>query len=358
MDASQKPVTIKVDGRQVTLRVAEPEDRPRANAVQWSVGWTDPPARNRVWPEADAEWQAGHYYREIVAEVEGVIAARIGLEAYRQPFAEMVNLCVRHDYRRLGLGEHLTRACQREAAQRGFAAVFLQTEIDNLAAHRLYTGLDFVPTAYGKMLRMVKFLDYPLVFDFKGTHPLSQYACTPAINRARAWNLEWHAYVTNDYLRLLLEGGASQSDSMGLGPSLSGCDWRVGQGARDLSMRIAHEDATDLEPGHYVALSITICNAGRRPEAGVIQMALPPGVRVDGPSALSESSFAWEALPGEEFVQPIVVHLAPTFDARHLWYLNYPSLPISAEVYWEGHRALLSASLPMAVPPPQDGAPL
>ena len=106
--------------------------------------------------------------------------------------------------------------------------------MDNLAAHRLYTGLAFVPTAYGKMLRMVKFFDYPLDCRVSAPHPLCQYWCTPLADTPRAWNLEWHAYITEDYLRLRLEGGASQSDSEGLGPALTGLEWRVGQGARSL----------------------------------------------------------------------------------------------------------------------------
>lgn len=348
MSADNEPLA------KVILRAAEPEDRPRANAVQWAVGWADPPARHRSWPEADADWQARRYYRELVAEVDGVIAARVGLEAYRQPFAELVNLSVRPDYRRMGLGQMLTRACQEEAARRGFSYLFLQTEIDNLAAHRLYSGLDFVPTAYGKMLRMLRFLDYPLLNDFRHTHPLNQYACTPVVGEVRAWNLEWHAYVTDDYLRLRLEGGASQSDSEGIGPAIPGCEWRVGQGARNLQVRMERENVADIEPGHYIEMEITVHNTGRRTETGVLQMILPPGVRISSPATNQAQVFKWEAAPGEQFTQPVIVQIEPAFEASVFWYLNYGSLPVCMEAYWEGHRALLSTSLPMAVPPPRD----
>jgi ribosomal protein S18 acetylase RimI-like enzyme len=171
----------------IVLRTSGSEDRARALAVQWSVGWAEAPTRHRVLPEADADWQAQHYFKEIVAEVDGVIAARVGLEAFCPPFAELVNLSVRRDYRRMGLGQRLTRACREEAARRGFAFLFLQTEIDNIAAHRLYTGLGFVPTAHGKMLRLLQPLDYPLLTEFCLTHPLNQFACTPIPNTERAW---------------------------------------------------------------------------------------------------------------------------------------------------------------------------
>ena len=83
-------------------------------------------------------------------------------------------------------------------------------------------------------------------------------------------------------------------------------------------------------------------------------MALPPSVRVSSPATNVSKVFAWEAAPGENITQPVVVQIEPTFDAGALWYLNYGSLPVSVETYWQGHRALLSTCLPMAVPPPPD----
>jgi ribosomal protein S18 acetylase RimI-like enzyme len=336
----------------IVLRTSDPEDRPRAAAVQWSVGWAEAPARHRTLPDADAEWQAGHYFQEILAEVDGVIAGRVGIEAFAPPFAELVNLSVRRDYRRIGLGQKLTRACQEEAARRGSAFLFLQTEIDNTAAHRLYTGLGYVPTAHGKMLRMLLPLDYPLLTEFCLTHPLYQYACTPIPDAVRAWSLEWHAYVTADYVRLRLEGGASKSDSDGIGPSLTGCDWRIGEGERMLSLRLEREEVRDIEPGHHVELTLRVHNGGERLEGGLFQMILPAGVRVTGPATNVSQVFRWEVGPGETVTQPVTIQIEPGFDASVLWHLNYGSLSVCAEAYWEGHRALLSTSLPMAVPPP------
>ena len=334
----------------IVLRTSDPEDRPRAMAVQWSVGWAEAPHRHRTFPEADAEWQAQHYFQEIVAEVDGVIAGRVCLQAFCPPFAELVNLSVRRDYRRMGLGQKLTRACRKEAARRGFSFLFLQTEIDNTAAHRLYTGLDFVPTAHGKMLRLLQPLDYPLLTEFCLTHPLNQYSCTPVPNAMRAWNLEWHAYVTADYVRLRLEGGASKSDSGGIGPALTGCDWRIGEGERMLSLRIEREDVRDVEPGDHIELTLRVHNGGKRLEAGLFQMILPPGVRVTGPATNVVQVFRWEVAPNETVTQPVTVHIEPSFDAGVLQHLNYGSLSLCVETFWENHRALLSTSLPMAVP--------
>jgi ribosomal protein S18 acetylase RimI-like enzyme len=339
----------------VVLRVADVEDRPRADAVRWSVGWADAPERHQQWPEADADWVARRYFREILAEVDGVVAARIGLEAYRPPFAQLVDLSVRPAYRRRGLGRLLTRACETEAARRGFRAVFLQTELDNAPAHHLYSSLGFVPTAYGKMLRLVKFLDYPLIEDFRRGHPLNQYWCTAVKDAPRCWDLEWHAYITEDYLRLRMESGSSQSDSEGMGPALTGLSWRVGQGARGINLRLQSEAVRDLEPGNYVELSMTLENTGGRMESGVFQMILPPGVLMHSPATNRTRSFSWQAAPGETVTQPVTLQIEPTFDASLLWYLNHGSLPVCLETYWERHRALLSSSLHLAIPPPSPG---
>ncbi len=352
MQGKESTELIKLKGSDVVLRAADPEDSARTHSVRWSVGWVDAPSRHRVWPEADADWLSRHYYKEIVAEVEGVIAARVGLEAYRQPFAQLIDLSVRPDYRRMGLGEILTKTCQTEAAKRGFTAIFLQTEIDNHASHRLYTSQDFVPAAYSKMLRMVKFLDYPLLEEFKRTHPLCQYSCVQAEGDKNAWNLIWNAYVNSDSLRLQLDGAASQSENNGIGPAISEVEWCIGQGERGLIMYITMEDVHDLQPGHHVSLEISIKNLGRKKEGGVIQMSLPVGARVSSPSMNKLQCFAWELAPGEEITQPVVVQIEPSFDNSVLWYLNHKSLPICADVFWQGSRAQLSASLSMAAPPP------
>jgi ribosomal protein S18 acetylase RimI-like enzyme len=338
----------------IVIRPADHRDSFEARQVQWAVGWKDAPEQHRWWPAPDPDWAESHYFKEIVAEVDGVIAGRIGLEAYVPPFAELVNLCVRPDYRRLGLGEQLTQAGQREAARLGFSALFLQTEIDNTGAHRLYSAEGWVPTAHGKMLRMVKLIDYPLLVAFKRLHPLNQYQCRPisGAGKSQVWNMEWHAYVTEDYLRLRLESGASQSDSDGKAPVISGCEWSIGEGERTLCFTLSSADMLDIEPGNFVELTLTAENRGRRAERGVFQAVLPPGVRISDPSYNTLRTFGWDLNPGESHQLQFTVQIEKSFDASTLWYLNYSSLPVSVEAYWHGHRALLSTALQMAAPPP------
>ena len=337
----------------ITLRASEPEDRPRSRAILSAVGWIEPPTTHRIWAEADADWQARRYLKEIVAEADGVIAGRVALEAYRQPFAEICGLSVRPDYRRRGLGQKLTRACEREAARRGFSFLFLQTDLNNEQGHRLYSRMGFLPTARAGMLRMVKFMDCLLLHSFCDKRPLAQYSCVPIPDAARNWLLAWRDYVSEDALTFQLEGGASEYDSDGIGPALTAFSWRVDSGKRDLSLRLNREDVRDLEPGHHVEIEMMLENRGQRMESGVFQMILPPGIRVSSPETNVTQAFGFQIAPGETVTQPVVVQVEPDFDATPLHYLNYKSLPVSVETHWEGHRALLSVSLPLAAPRPR-----
>ncbi len=344
-----------MDETDFTIRDSEEEDRARTRQVRWSVGWAEPPTHHRTWASVGAEaWVSHHYFREFVAEVNGVLAARVGLEAYCPPFAEISDLSVRPEYRRNGLGRILTQKCLDEAAKRDMAAVFLQTELDNRTAHHLYRSMDFFPTAQGKMLRMVRFVNYPLLAAFRQQYPLHQYRCVPVADVPRTWSMEWSDYVSQSSLHLQLAGGATKSESEGVAPALRAFDWRSAEAERGLAVTFEAEALRDIEPEHYVELTIRAKNQGKKAESGVFEMILPPGVRVSSPRTNQKKVFAWELAPGEELMQAVEVQIESDFDASTLWYLNYGSLPVSMETYWAGNRALLSVSLPMAVPPPQE----
>ena len=340
--------------REIVIRPAEVEDRPHAAHVQWAAGWKEAPERHRTLPEADADWLGRHYYKEIVAEADGIVAARVGLEAYRQPFAELIDLCVRPEFRRRGLAERLTAECEREAASRGFRGLFLQTEIENQAAHRLYTGLGFVPTAKGKMLRMVKLIDYPMLAAFVQSHPLNQYSCEEVASEgaARSVRLCWRDYVSQDYFCLKLEGEGSRKESDGIGPALTGCSWKSYGGARGVDISLSKEQVSDLKPGEFVEIEISLTNTGTRQEKGVFQMSLPPGILVAQPETNRNRTFLWEADPGDTVRQSLTLQIEPGFEDSILYELNYHSVPVGMETYFEGERILLNVSLPFATPHP------
>jgi GNAT superfamily N-acetyltransferase len=351
MESVAKPIVRQQGDSEIIVRPSEADDIARANAVRWSVGFTQPPTRHRYWAEANDEWIAKRYYQEYVTAVEGVIAARIGLEAYRPPFAELVDLSVRPDYRRRGLGALMTQTAMTEAAHRGFAFAFLQTELDNHASHRLYSQQGFVPTVMGKMLRMMKFVDYPLLADFLYRHPLAQYRCTRKSNIVS--ELEWFDYVTDNSLKFHLRGGSCISDSDGVAPSLPHLSWRSEGGQRTLNLTLESEAVRGLDPGNHVELRLVVENLGKKTEEGIFQMVLPDGIRVTSPATNREQVFGWRANPGERIEQPVTIQIEPDFDPSLLWYLNYKTLPVSMETFWRGNRALLSTTLHLAAPPPQ-----
>ena len=68
------------------------------------------------------------------------------------------------------------------------------------------------------------------------------------------------------------------------------------------------------------------------------------------PATNAVQVFRWEVAPDETVTQPVTVQIDRSFDASVLQHLNYSNLSICMEAYWEGHRALLSTSIPMAVP--------
>jgi hypothetical protein len=117
-----------------------------------------------------------------------------------------------------------------------------------------------------------------------------------------------------------------------------------------LGLRIEREDVRDVEPGDHIELTLHVHNGGERLEGGLFQMILPPGVRVTGPATNVAQVFRWEVAPGETVTQPVTIQIEPTYETGVLWYLNYGSLSVCVEAFWEGNRALLSTGIPMAVP--------
>jgi ribosomal-protein-alanine N-acetyltransferase len=68
----------------------------------------------------------------------GMILARVAADE-----AEVVTLAVHPASRRQGLGEGLLRAAQDHARQNGARAMFLEVDVENTVAQRLYARLGF-----------------------------------------------------------------------------------------------------------------------------------------------------------------------------------------------------------------------
>jgi hypothetical protein len=139
-----------------------------------------------------------------------------------------------------------------------------------------------------------------------------------------------------------------------LGPALPSFDWKEATTGRHLVVEIESEKRKDIEVGDYAELKIRAENRGTRIETGIFKMLLPPNVRVSSPRANQNRVFDWSLAPGENLTQEVEIQIEPSFDSSPLWFLNYGSLPVCTETYWEGNRALLSTNLAMAIPPPRE----
>lgn len=121
----------------VALRAMAPSDLAEIVMIErdsYSVPWTEQTFRGLVdRPDADAV-SAVHE----AAVVGFAIAWSVGDQA------ELGNVAVARDWRRLGIGERLVRDIVARLSRRGVREVFLEVRVGNEAARRLYERLGFV----------------------------------------------------------------------------------------------------------------------------------------------------------------------------------------------------------------------
>ncbi len=335
---------------ELNIRAAIHSDVFATEGIRREVGWEKAPSDHIIWPDTDEDWSEHGYYKEIVAEIDGVIAGKVGLEAYVPPFARMVDLAVRPDYQRRGIGRKLIKACCVESARRGFTALYLQTETNNTAAHALYKSLGFLQTAHGRMLRMIHFLDYPLIANFCRTHPLYNYSCDPSHNSIRDWLLKWSDYLTRDNIVINLNSGSTRGESSYLLPSFPAIEFFNSKSELDFKAELELNAERDLEPGHHFEVVFHIENRGSRHLEGVLQFLIPMGILLKGPEWCKEKTLELSVLPGKKFSQSITFTVDPYFENSLLNRLNCPSMPISCRLFFNSKYAILSQSLHIATP--------
>jgi ribosomal protein S18 acetylase RimI-like enzyme len=84
----------------------------------------------------------------ILAEIEGRTAGFANLRllpqvCYADPYAELTELYVEKDFRRLGVGRALTAYAEKLAREAGAQEIFILTGFDNQAALSLYRSLGY-----------------------------------------------------------------------------------------------------------------------------------------------------------------------------------------------------------------------
>jgi len=294
------------------------------------------PREHGRWPDL---WPDSECYRQnetLVAVSDGLVVGRAILEARYQPCCELVNICVRPDYRNQGAATALVREAITRARSMGFKVMFVQEYRNDAQAHGIYLKVGFVPATRGDMLRLVKLLDVPAVSNFLTAHPNAVLTseAAPAAGE-RWWRLVWADGPHS--VALALHGGSCQGDSDGFQPVLQGCD--LVDGDLSLSARVEANEQ-HLAPGEVVEITMAVRNAGAAPFAGLVRAVLLPGMEL----AVDQPPTALHLDAGQEqrVALPIRLAEARAVDLAAGGFLSYRSIPLTLELCWADGSMILS----------------
>jgi len=295
--------------------------------------------RNLHWPYPTAV--KGLPWRRLVGETRGKVVGRAILEAVYPPFAELQNMHVLEAYRGRGVGGAMVDGCIAQAATMGFMALFLQTHADYISAQRLYARKGFLLAGKAQMLRLVRFLNLPVLDLFLHEHPLATYSASPAAADGE-WSLLWSDWATGHRLQLTLTGGTCDKDSDGYGPGLRTLS--LWNGGWSISAQIS--GPAKVAKGGTVELGLQIHNDGSQPFHLSTRLLLPPGCGPQGD--WSRMGPAQDLRPGETLNSAAKIALADDLDVTLLKYATSESLPLTVEVFlgvtsfWLTHALLPS----------------
>lgn len=295
------------------------------------------PRSHGRWPRSLLGDQPDPRAETLVGLVDGLVVGRAVLEAPYLPYAELVNLCVRPDYRRRGVGGAIVQAALHRAVALGCKYLMVQEYRDAPMAHGIYHRAGFVDATLGEFRRLICLLDAPLVRLFRMAYPDAEHRSQPLQERGeRWWRLSWHA--NGQSVALDLHGGSCQFDSDGYQPVVQSCELRTAEVA--FAAQLAAPPRA--RRGETIELALDI-EAFGAPFAGVVRAMLLPDTSVPGAVGLQASEVA--LAPGERATVPIPVRVAHEFRCDGQRFVSYPSAPFTVEVAWLGGSALLSAAV-------------
>jgi len=276
------------------------------------------PASAFMWPKPCVSLKNWQREQILVVKADGVVAGRAVLGAIHYPLAEIENLRVLPHYRGQELGSRLVEDLVNRAAERGYLAVHLQTELDNRAAHALYTKHGFLPARQGESLRMVRFLNYPALSQFLRDHPLAMIHSGSGDDE---WELTWTDPISGDRLTIGLSGGSSQRDSDGIGPGVA--SFRLHTAETGIEAKVSGQD---------LDLHVTVSNTGASKLSGNCRLLLNHGF-----DPLSDGGAQFEAESGASCEMEFSVKTQDDFDCDLFKVASYPSVPIAVEFFVGEH---------------------
>ena len=282
--------------------------------------------RHLYWP---APPDSGDAEGTLLVEMGGTVVGRLHVEGVYPPFGELQNMNVARPWRGRGAGGALVDECIAQLGRRGFMAVFAQTHFQNPTAHRLYARKGFLPVARGEMLRLLRFISFPLLEEFLHDFPLAVY-CPPAERGGLRWPLSWVDWASEDRLTITLTGGSSDKDSGGVGPGIAHVEIR--REALSFSASLAGPDAANV--GETIQLRLRVANQAAEPLAASVRLLLPRGVQ---PGGQWKTQGPAETLqPGAEFEAGFEMLVSSDVDLTGLRQASFASLPLTVEVFVAG----------------------
>lgn len=288
-----------------------------------------------TWPKPDVtvkDWQSRQI---IVARVNGVVAGRAVLSSGYYPFAEFENFSVDPAYRGRGVGSGIVVFAAKRAAEMGYLALHLQTELDNRQAQRLYVREGFIPATQGQYLRMMRLLSYPALSRFMRDHPIALLRSEPGTRSP--WELRWQDPASGHSLSILLSGGSAQADSDGYGPGVAG--FEISDAGTAYSAEISGPD--EVRKGSEFGVRVKLCNEGSSPITGACRLLLNVGFE---PAEAYRESQTISVEPDSEQEIVMGVRLLESFDDDIMKVLTYRSAATAVEfligerVFWLSHE--------------------
>ncbi len=285
------------------------------------------------WPEVGITVEDFRNKEGIIARVRGVIAGRAILDREFYPLAELVNLEVAPAYRRRGVGSAIVRHAIETAARLGFPAIHAQVFKNEVPPQRLYARHGFLPATQGEMLRIWRFLDFPVLDQFCRDHPMAVFETAPG-GESRTHLLRWRDPLTDGELQVTLAGGSCQFDSDGIGPSVSALRLRSPQ----VRFRGTQEAIPAIQVGGTFPVGLSLSNEGECELAGGFRIGVNTGFRiVDHPGGERFS-----LSPGASLERTVKVELTDGFPAHLLRISSYQSVPVSADLLLGNHTFWLA----------------
>lgn len=296
--------------------------------------WLGVADRSFEWPRRGVTPEDFRDKEVIAAHIGGVVAGRAILDAAFYPVAELENLEVSPSFRSCGVGSAIVGHAIEAASRAGFLAIHVQTDRDNITAQRLYARHGFMPATRGEMLRVWRFLNLPVLTQFLHDHPMALLDSRQVSDREHL--LCWRDTGSEDELAVTIHGGSCQSDSNGIGPSVTML--RLRSGSVKLTSTL-HADPSVHVGGTFSTL-ITLANEGANELAGGFRFGLNSGFRIvpDYPGG-EQFSIA----PGATVERAVTVALDSSFPIAVLGICAYPSVPTTVDFLLGDHTFWLAA---------------